>query len=477
MKFKKLAVLCSLLVCSFFVFAACQDLPTLKDGPAAGAPVYGNGGMSVVKGDYLYFVNGYTSYSSIAVGENDGKAEYPVLYRVKLGSDGRVVVKVEYDDDGEVIFDRAQTIKNADIISRKIVGFEHMGIYIFGDYIYYASPNNQRTGNQQLRSDLIDFWRSKLDRSSNPERLYTTSAPGTSVQYTMQENGNKVYLQIVDGTKISLVTINANGRMDGKPKTLAEDVQAAVLPKIENYSSAGGIATPDTATLSFNKNIYYTRAVTEDDNVAIVRGNVLCRVNIESSAKTELFTDGNSISLMGIEGAGIFYTRNSRLYFNDVSGGSSNFFSGERELTTRSLSTAVYVNNILGKGVVGSDGNNLWYIVNNTEQLLLNESISQILRLQGNWLYYLNGGAVMRVNIASSAVEEVVGAHENALLNGVSYVGFDHTWLYYMKRYTNENGESYYMHRVDVTIKQGDGTFYSEFVGVMREQDWLPEQE
>ena len=39
---------------SAFVLTGCGGL---KDNPAINATVYSNGGMSVIKGDYLYYVN------------------------------------------------------------------------------------------------------------------------------------------------------------------------------------------------------------------------------------------------------------------------------------------------------------------------------------------------------------------------------------------------------------------------------------
>ena len=46
--------LCATLLC------ACGK-SGLKDNPATDAQIYGNGGYAVVKGDYLYYTNGFVS--------------------------------------------------------------------------------------------------------------------------------------------------------------------------------------------------------------------------------------------------------------------------------------------------------------------------------------------------------------------------------------------------------------------------------
>ena len=42
----------------------------LKDNPPTAATVFSNGGMSVIKGDYLYFVNGYIDETTLTKDDN-----------------------------------------------------------------------------------------------------------------------------------------------------------------------------------------------------------------------------------------------------------------------------------------------------------------------------------------------------------------------------------------------------------------------
>jgi len=460
-------------------FAACSGLPVLQNNPAKDAPVYGNGGLAVQKGDYLYFANGYTPYANLKAGDNNGNAEYPALYRAKVNAQGKVDVKVEYDDDGEIIFDRAQTIENADIIAKKVVGFESMGLYIFGDYIYYASPNNQKSGNLNLTSRLVDFYRSKLDRSSDPERLYTTKEVGTSVQYTMLQIGSTVYLEVLDGARIIVGKIE-NGKWRGV-NTYVSNATGAALPKVANYEKIDIIDSQMQATLNFNKNIYYTRNLTqEEDNTPLPKGNALCKLDIATGTTTTIYLSNPSITIKGTEGAGIFYERtdefgNARICFNTMADNGS--LAGEQVIKYTTYSDYIFINNILGMGIVGYDGTNMWRCLRGQSDLkLLEGSITSLVKLQGNFVYYTKDSTVSRVHIATPGVgDELISSSDSALIDSIKYIDFDDSYLYYMKKYTNDKGDSYYMHRVGLD-KLGDGTFYSEFVGVMQELHYLPEK-
>ena len=67
--------------------------------------VYGNGGTSVTKGDYVYFVNSYTSYNGLEKNDNNtGEVTNSAIYRTKLSGG-----KVNYDDNGNVKYEAINT--------------------------------------------------------------------------------------------------------------------------------------------------------------------------------------------------------------------------------------------------------------------------------------------------------------------------------------------------------------------------------
>ena len=142
-----------ILLCSVCVLTACGT-KGLNDNPATNAPVSGNGGFAVVKGDYLYYTNGYdddykTNYASTS-DNKFGSVTFGAIYRTKL-SNGQVV----YNDDG--------TLKSSELVVSKLVGYEQGGFYIFGDYIYYATPLMEKTSDGTLRNNWINFCRIKIE--------------------------------------------------------------------------------------------------------------------------------------------------------------------------------------------------------------------------------------------------------------------------------------------------------------------------
>ena len=94
MKKKSILMVACLLMVSV-VFAGCgfQKLSVMPD---LEAQVVGNGGLSVVKGDYLYYVDSFVESSTVQRGDNTyNKVDTACIYRAKL-SNGNLV----YDEEG-----------------------------------------------------------------------------------------------------------------------------------------------------------------------------------------------------------------------------------------------------------------------------------------------------------------------------------------------------------------------------------------
>ena len=125
---KHLLSLVMALFMGFCVFlTGCGD-KGLKNNPPLTATVSSNGGMSVVKGNYLYFVNGYVDETSLGKKDNkNGDVTKGAIYRTKL-------------DNGEISKDKDGFLDNADCVVSKVVGFGNGGFFIIDDYIVYATP-------------------------------------------------------------------------------------------------------------------------------------------------------------------------------------------------------------------------------------------------------------------------------------------------------------------------------------------------
>lgn len=184
MKKKILAALfCVLLITVFVLAAGCTE--RMKQKPLAtefSDKVYSNGGLAVVYGKYLYFINGYAG----AEAENIfGKAIKGAIMRVEL-KDGK--------PDG-----LPQTV-----VPKNVYGTdkEYGGIYIVNDFIYYSSPSTEKGSTGQPKTEEMKILRTKVDGTETEEILgfkdFKTvfAVEGDNLVYVRED-----YLYSVDLTK------------------------------------------------------------------------------------------------------------------------------------------------------------------------------------------------------------------------------------------------------------------------------------
>ncbi len=105
--------------------------------------VSSNGGMTVVYGDYLYFINGYA-----------GESVDNTFGNVVKGSIARVALK-DGAPDGEATI----------IVPKNVYGTDttYGGIYISNDYIYYATTSTDLDGDGNAKTSCGVIMRTKVD--------------------------------------------------------------------------------------------------------------------------------------------------------------------------------------------------------------------------------------------------------------------------------------------------------------------------
>lgn len=122
------------------------DALTAGYNPAA--TVSSQGGFVVEKGDYAYFINGAEEYTA---GNKYGNVAKGALMRIKTDMSGVA----------EVVVPSLFAAQNFDA-----------GIYIYGDYVYYATPTTDKNLKGQVENSYIDFKRAKIDGSEAPMKGY-----------------------------------------------------------------------------------------------------------------------------------------------------------------------------------------------------------------------------------------------------------------------------------------------------------------
>ena len=470
------AVLVLMLAC-LFAFTGCNGLPAFTDNPKSTDVVEGNGTLAVTKGDYVYYTNGYKGYADVGETNKLGNVTYSALYRTKL-VDGKVVEnEKELDEDGEEIFDKTQGIQHTDILVSKVCGFEYSGLYIFGDYIYYTTPNNQKNKELQVCTDLVDFCRTRIDRSSGQELLYTTTNPGSSVDYTMYELDGTVYLIVMDGaggSESSSIVVKTFGKSNNTFTTDAEEYTVTSFAKATYTSSEQTVSATE-------KDVYFT--YTKSDYIDT---STMAKMDLTTGEVTDLsYENGVSYTLKSSVGGKIYYTKATTtteagyIYYNTLG---ANFDSSEQQLTYNDYSQYIPYSQNLGVGVIMYDTDSkILYkkSPNDAAAIVLAEdvTVSSFIGVQGNILYYIADGAVHSCNfVNATAPKNLTGGLGTAKIESAHNVSIIGSKIFYLKEYTNAESTSYYMHMNDSSIMDDEtDKNYDHFIGVLAEADYLTE--
>ncbi len=222
--------------------ASCGDTSYKGDklpGYVSAAEVVSNGGFAVKKGDFVYFINGSENYTA---SNSYGDVVKGALMRIST------------QDLNSGAYDKAQTVVPSLFATPSIKA----GIYIFGDYVYYATPTTDKNLDGEVENTWIEFKRAKLDGSAAPEkrffRLSTSSSDSTYV------------------TNYRFVTDGVDRNSDGKEDVFClyeATVDGAKYLKSYNTATGDDVVLVKGAKSTFfydqkeldNPTVYYTMAV------------------------------------------------------------------------------------------------------------------------------------------------------------------------------------------------------------------------
>lgn len=395
-------ILTCCLIFAGLIFSSCgvSDIK-LKDLPAYEDSIYGNGGMVVTKGNYVYFASGYVASDKL------GKTFSNIKGTVTNGALYRAKMVTTIDEEKEILED-------VQLMVSKIVGFEKGGLYIFKDKIYFATPSivQDKTG---VRYDLLTFYSCNLDGSELTE-FYQTDEFGSSAKYSMTMIDKDVYLLIYTGTKI--LKINESKIIT----EMADNVTQVSLPVREN------ILNNEENPVENERYIYYTKKTeSEDPNLTINLGNSLYRKNIATNEEVLLYQDYSiekgyaiEINLISITAGRLFYKHNTK--FTTTQYYYSNSLSGEDFASSESQHNFGNANSFIALGEKNNTNLGVAFIFNDklfvkglnqgiNEMTEIDVLISTTLVAKNGYIYYVYSNDLYRVNITSNdpAKEVITG--------------------------------------------------------------------
>ncbi len=146
------------------------------------ATVASNGGFAVEKGDFVYFINGMEA--STASNEY-GEVTKGALMRIK---------KSDLKENKNTA---QPVVKELFVASDKTAG-----IFIYGDYVYYATPTSDKNENNEVANDNLDFKCARLDGSEVMKGYYfrALSSSITNYRFVQADNGVVYCLYVESGT-------------------------------------------------------------------------------------------------------------------------------------------------------------------------------------------------------------------------------------------------------------------------------------
>ena len=130
-------------------------------GYVPGAAVESNGGFAVKQGDFVYFINGSENYTA---DNTYGEVVKGALMRISAS------------DLASGNYENVKTV----VPSLLSVASIKAGVYVFGDYVYYATPTTNKNLDGEVKNTEIDFKYAKLDGSEAPSEKFLRISTSTS---------------------------------------------------------------------------------------------------------------------------------------------------------------------------------------------------------------------------------------------------------------------------------------------------------
>lgn len=288
---KKFLAVLALAAASLFAFVGCSgedySFTALENNPSAEAAVRSNGGVYVEKGDYSYFING----AQDGTGNNTFGTEHKgALVRCLTA-------------------DLTKSDRKVEVVVPKILyagDVNSSGFYIFGDTIYYTTPNSTKDASGNVQYTKLDFMSVNLDGTGT--KLIATMEDNTKAFQFVQTADGGVYI-FYEGTAqverngettdvTALYEVNAE---TGETKLIASDVASYAFDRSGNGDSVAYTVTQyktssstGTETAETKYNVLYSYTAGDDEPFEVASG-VTEENEIEMRFMTVRYISGDKI--------------------------------------------------------------------------------------------------------------------------------------------------------------------------------------
>ena len=240
-----------------------------------------NGGLTVKHDGYLYFINGTKT--------NDGTS-------AKKNTRGGIC-RVKLDDDGNAVKDTYEMVVD------NLVGYDNGSLAIFGDFLYFTTPNDDVNYQDTKLYYQTNFMRYDLVNKKSYV-LYTTKQNSSSekISYAYYIVGQDLELLVYETTNSTITSLKIDTNVT--TNYVLNDVKSCVFS--DNY----GTCTTENATVDANNFVYYTKNVDvyEDGRST---GNKVYKVSPNTDNSSIISNSEKSISLLSVRSGKLVYSTTS----------------------------------------------------------------------------------------------------------------------------------------------------------------------
>lgn len=324
MKKKIFAILCAaVLSCSFALsLTGCGGDSYAKASfpeQDTSYAVESQGGSAVSYGNYIYFINGTRGYEDTDGKQNlYGDTVKGGLYRAELnGTKVNATDTVPYatfkpvfdvekqhefkSSEGKDYDENPIDIVDVTPIAKKTIGtsgYADGGIFIYENYVFFASPYNQKNNLGTVESSRTDFFAQRLS-GGTPVKIYTSKAETASAAYSFYYYKGAVYLNVFESPNIISVKFNLSSNKASDPNTIKANATSVYFPVRDTYYHGIDNNTPADF-------IYYVRNVdTDKDNIR--SGTVLETMRPDGSENIKLIDSRDTLTIESVDENMVFY--------------------------------------------------------------------------------------------------------------------------------------------------------------------------
>ena len=400
-----------LLAASLFIMTACdcggngwsKDNVTLKEW----GEVKSNGAFVAETENYVYYING----------AGDSTADNSFGAPVK----GALVAAKKSD-----VKDGKESVEKCIVVPKLFVATDYnMGVFIKGDYVYYATPSTDKTSSGSVASGEIQFMKTKLDGTGSEKLL---KAGAISDQYRIFESGDAVYIAVYDSANTRLLCYNTSDKTQVEiaktdEKTSGDESLNAYFFADAKFAADGVVVFTTTVYKekydenAAAKDSSYSRATESYNKVYVYKAG---------EEKAKLVLDGtdakNTFTLTQVSGEYLYYTKTVKgltdetpayaVKIADLYGGTA----ADRTYNTDYVTSTNLVVSPSEVYVLGSDAGTVKRAslfdnakANEKKVATLGASVT-LLFIDGGYVYYTNENTVllrMKLDDVSAKCEQI----------------------------------------------------------------------